>query len=553
MMRGLSSTKVLVGMLFCLAGCEATNPETEEAVAGNTATSAGTQNGEGGTATGLAGSDGFSGTLSGEGGALTGVGGSTAGVGGSTAGVGGSPSNGGALTGNGGSPGNGGHGNSTGGATVGDAGSTGSAEGGTTTAAGGTAGVGEGGAPYGQGGETQGSSGSVGLGGAEVGTGGSVSDTPAWRCGTSLCVPGALCNEETGFCDCGPGFEGPGWWCLPTTPCANDPCQNGGICHAVGEHAVCTCPEGFGGALCEVDCSGPVVLDPVLEAAVRPSAGLTEGEPITGEALLNVQSIGIYDQTIHDFSGLACLTQVMWISFENVGLTELSVFQAMPGLSHLDVRCDPITDLSPLAPLVNITSLSIPQGSDCELEGGVTDLSPLSGLTGLNSLDLTGHLIESLEPLRGLSQLEWVVLDNNPTLSSLSGLEESPYLNYLVVNNAAITSLLPLSQLALLESLYASETLVESLAGLENHPALTTLYVADAPFSDLSPLRDATALQNLWLSGSELSELQPLVDNPGLGTGDYINLSSTPLDCVGQADNLAALRARGVTVTSDCE
>jgi len=527
-MCGLSSAKVLVGMLLCLAGCEAANPETEEAVAGNTATSAGTQNGEGGTATGLAGSDGFSGTQSGEGGALLAKGGSSA-------------SNGGSSTGQGGR-------------TVGDAGSTGNAVGGTTTAAGGMASdAGEGGAPQGQGGETQGSSGSVGVGGAEPGTGGSASDTPAWRCGTSLCVPGALCNEETGFCDCGPGYEGPGWWCLPTAPCANDPCQNGGTCHAVGEHAVCTCPEGFGGALCEVDCSGSVVLDPVLEAAVRSSAGVAEGEPITGEALLNVQSIGISDETIHDFSGLACLTQVMWISFENVGLTELSVFQAMPGLSHLDVRCNPITELSPLAPLVNITSLSIPQGYDCELEGGVTDLSPLSGLTGLNSLDLTGHLIESLEPLRGLSQLEWVVLDNNPTLSSLSGLEESPYLNYLVVNNSAITSLLPLSQLTLLESLYASETLVESLAGLENHPALTTLYVADAPFSDLSPLRDATALQNLWLSGSEPSELQPLVDNLGLGTGDYINLSSTPLDCVGQADNLAALTARGVTVTSDCE
>jgi hypothetical protein len=45
-----------------------------------------------------------------------------------------------------------------------------------------------------------------------------------------------------------------------------------------------------------------------------------------------------------------------------------------------------------------------------------------------------------------------------------------------------------------------------------------------------------------------LSNIQPLLDNLGLGPGDRVYLWGTAVSCA----DVAALRAKGVAVSSDC-
>ncbi|HEU5073009.1 MAG TPA: hypothetical protein VFU02_02535 [Polyangiaceae bacterium] len=352
-------------------------------------------------------------------------------------------------------------------------------------------------------------SGGAGSGGAAGGSGGSAGGPPdlEW-CGEQVCVQGATCDEATGFCECTEGYTGDGWWCLSTSPCSDSPCLNGGVCHpTVGDRVLCTCPPGYGGVNCEVVCSGEIEFpDAAFASAVRSAGSIDAAEPITAEALAGITSISISDTPIADLTGIECMTSLSWVSMYTVGLTDLTPFAALPRLTDLGLPCNSISDLSPIASLVNLTSFSVGKSSACEVPGQVTDISPLADLVALATLDLSGHDIDSLTPLARLEQLEFLVLASNPNLASLAGLEALDHLEYFVV----------------------TDTQVSDLSIFENHPTLETLWLSGSAVSDLGPL----------LTADSLAEL-------------YIRV--TPVDCQAQAANLAALAARGVTVSSDCE
>ena len=81
----------------------------------------------------------------------------------------------------------------------------------------------------------------------------------------------------------------------------------------------------------------------------------------------------------------------------------------------------------------------------------------------------------------------------------------------------------------------------------------TRCYVACNSITDITALRWLTRLYILNLSNNtSLSNIQPLLDNPGLGWGflgaDVVGLGGTNVSCA----DVAALEAKGVTVTSDC-
>jgi internalin A len=283
---------------------------------------------------------------------------------------------------------------------------------------------------------------------------------------------------------------------------------NGGTCHptGIGDAVLCTCPANWGGVHCETSCSGNLSIpDAALAAAVRQAALLDEGAPITGEAAAGITSLSVYDP-ISDFTGLECLTSVSWLTVDHAALTDLSPFAALPRLTRLDARCNPLADLSSVATLINLTELGLGQDSSCDDATGVTDVSPLAGLVGLVFLDLSGHNIESLAPLGNLTRLERLILASNTNLSSLADLEPLARLNYLVVT--------------------------------------------DTQVSDLSPLAGHSALETLWLSGSKVADLTPLL---GMTSLKEVYIVATPVDCTAQANNIATLEGNGVVVTSSCE
>ena len=100
-----------------------------------------------------------------------------------------------------------------------------------------------------------------------------------------------------------------------------------------------------------------------------------------------------------------------------------------------------------------------------------------------------------------------------------------------------------------LTGLTAPQAGIESLVGMQNLTGLTILDLYTNSISDISALSGLTSLTRLDLRNNpNLTDIQPLLDNTGLGAGDLVDLRSTSVSCT----DVAALRAKGVTVNSDC-
>ena len=73
--------------------------------------------------------------------------------------------------------------------------------------------------------------------------------------------------------------------------------------------------------------------------------------------------------------------------------------------------------------------------------------------------------------------------------------------------------------------------------------------VSATGISDLGPLVNLTVL--LFVDASDnpsIQNIQPLLDNPGVGSGDTVDLSGTGVSC----PSIAQLKQKGVAVISDC-
>lgn len=201
------------------------------------------------------------------------------------------------------------------------------------------------------------------------------------------------------------------------------------------------------------------------------------------------------------------------------------------GLTELDAGFLEVADLSGIECLRGLTQLLLEDNTDYSdgfVDGQsdfgdghdpnfeITDLSPLSGLARLTLLDVSGQSVSDLRPLAGIS-----------SLSRLS----------------------------------VQECLVEDLAPLSELTALTMLLADQNAISDLAPLTGLSTLSDVHLRNNQISDLSPLVANPGLGSGDVVDISPfpndprrgpNPIDCAAQASNIQELRDRGVTVEVDC-
>ncbi len=215
-------------------------------------------------------------------------------------------------------------------------------------------------------------------------------------------------------------------------------------------------------------------------------------------------------------------------------------------------------------------------------EGGGGPSGPIhpADVCGIGELDLSpaanplpdsgpGTSLAGLECLPNLTvlSLSYAVVTNVPRLPQVrefSGQDDS--------NMADILSALP--SLRVLRLVGGDLSSAEARAGLSAMTGLTTLSVPGAGLTDTAPLgalslltdvdirsnriqdisslSALTNLRSLDLSVNAVTDLSPLVANVSLGYGTGIDMRDNPIDCTAQAQNIATLQARGVTLTTDC-
>jgi len=150
------------------------------------------------------------------------------------------------------------------------------------------------------------------------------------------------------------------------------------------------------------------------------------------------------------------------------------VLSHLPQLEKLMLtHCPLITDLSPLAGMVNLNDLEGTYFPD------LVDITPLAGLTRLRVLDLRNSGVKDLKPLANLTNLERLYLTNSRHVNDISPLQNLTNLSILSLDGCKgvrdITALGKLTKLRIL-----------SLKNLEE-------------INDISVLSNLTQLRNLYL------------------------------------------------------
>ena len=300
---------------------------------------------------------------------------------------------------------------------------------------------------------------------------------------------------------------------------------------------------------------------PADEAAAHTGAGAGANEPVnipdanlrarveaalgkaSGETITHAEMAGL--TTCRRTNMLGCLnTQGAYADRNNPAraITNLRGLEHATGLTRLVLSNNPIRNLAPIVGLTSLTELTLARGR-------VSDLTPIAGLTNLERLHLSNNQIDSsqLRHLTGLSSLKRLSLSGNriTSLTSLSGLTG---LTHLSLYRNRISDLSPLSGLTNLIDLLLDYNDIRDIEPLRQMTALSLLRLeGNRRLRDISPLSGLTSLSRLDLDVTGIEDIQPLVDNPGLASGDTIDLRDNP-HLNAAAGHIATLRGRGIRV-----
>ncbi|MGI8782306.1 MAG: leucine-rich repeat domain-containing protein [Acidobacteriota bacterium] len=247
-----------------------------------------------------------------------------------------------------------------------------------------------------------------------------------------------------------------------------------------------------------------------------------------------------------DLRPISGLRSLRYLEITGASVVDLSPLSGLTLLQSLALNRNAITDISPLSKLANLKELDL-------AENRISDITALSGMGALEFLDLgnynqtTGaNAVTNLSPLAGLTKLWYLSLEANgpANLSPLSGLTALTDLN---LHRNAIAGLAPLSSLTNLQYLFLARNAITDITPLAGLVRIVKLVIHSNRITSIAALSSLTDLQDLSLSGNSVSDIGPLVSNPGLGTGDTIDLSYNNLLTV-RCPDLKALVARGAAV-----
>ena len=269
----------------------------------------------------------------------------------------------------------------------------------------------------------------------------------------------------------------------------------------VGEPPVMTQPDVIPGGQVHIP-------DPNLRAAVVEALGKSPNAPITVEDMEGLTLLDVRNKDIRDLTGLQFATNLSSIRIDGSKVSDLSPLAGLINLEliHMSgalISDALISDLSPLAGLTKLEHVYLPGGdiSDLtplagltELEelhlhyNSISDISPIAGLTNLKRLDLSRiDILSDIAPLATLSNLEWLSLRHN-NISDISALARLTNLTYMDLARNEISDVSPLATLSNLKRLELLDNNISDIFALARLTNLTWLNVSQNEISDLSPL-----------------------------------------------------------------
>ncbi|GHG03170.1 leucine-rich repeat domain-containing protein [Thalassotalea marina] len=210
------------------------------------------------------------------------------------------------------------------------------------------------------------------------------------------------------------------------------------------------------------------------------------------------------NNSIADLSPLAehVALQSVWLPQNNVA--DLSPLSGLSNLTGLNIANNKVNDLTPLSALTKLEQFSAFNDSQGQNNNDIRDISPLSAATNLKLLWLVGNSLQSLEPIRNMTNLNSLTfgqLDPSSDTDDISPLAQLTNLNELLMANHNATDLMPLAQLNSLNKLTIYSSKATDITPLAQLKQLTNLHLFTTNLVDTSPLMQLTQLEKLHVGG----------------------------------------------------
>ncbi len=165
------------------------------------------------------------------------------------------------------------------------------------------------------------------------------------------------------------------------------------------------------------------ITDPNLAASIRETLRLTPGYPITQLDMLRLaivndkRSFNASGRQITDLTGLEyTMNTLRVLILRHNQISDVSPLAGLVNLENLNLVSNQINDISPLTKLTNLRILDLENNQ-------ISNVSPLAKLANLRILDLKNNQISNVSPLAGLVNLQFLWLRGNP-IADMSPLRE---------------------------------------------------------------------------------------------------------------------------------
>ncbi|MDE0013345.1 MAG: hypothetical protein OXU36_19530, partial [Candidatus Poribacteria bacterium] len=179
--------------------------------------------------------------------------------------------------------------------------------------------------------------------------------------------------------------------------------------------------------------------DPNLRAVITEALGKAPDASITVEEIATLTHLAAEGMDIQDLEGLQFASNLQSLNLRENPLSDLSPLSGLPALKEVRFSGESLSDLSPLTGLTNLEVVRFWKTS-------ISDLSPLAGLTKLRWLEFKSSPVSDLSPLVELTNLKRLETYGSKELD-LSPLKGLTSLVHLTIASSGVSDISPLSGL----------------------------------------------------------------------------------------------------------
>ena len=162
--------------------------------------------------------------------------------------------------------------------------------------------------------------------------------------------------------------------------------------------------------------------DPALRVVIRETLGIPDEVPLTQLDMKRLTELEAQNRQITNLTGLEYATNLTWTWLEGNPISDISPLANLVQLRELNMAGCQISDIRPLINLTSLESFRFPYNQ-------IEDITPLANLTKLTDVWLIGNYITDIRPLEKLTLLKELRIQNN-AITDYSPLEALSLANF---------------------------------------------------------------------------------------------------------------------------